>query len=65
MLLLYTDGLVERRGSDLDAGVRRLVEVLGAELDRSAEELCDAVLAAMTDLANDDDIAVLLLRTAG
>jgi serine phosphatase RsbU (regulator of sigma subunit) len=64
VLLLYTDGLVERRGSDLDAGVGRLVEVLGAELDRSAEELCDAVVAAMTDLANDDDIAVLVLRTA-
>jgi serine phosphatase RsbU (regulator of sigma subunit) len=64
VLLLYTDGLVERRGSDLDAGVRRLGEVLGAELDRSAEELCDAVVAAMTDLDNDDDIAVLVLRTA-
>ena len=33
-ILLYTDGLVERRGSPLDEGLRRLAEVGGGERGR-------------------------------
>ncbi|MCE3556444.1 SpoIIE family protein phosphatase [Pseudonocardia sp. RS11V-5] len=60
-LLLFTDGLVERRDSDLDAGlawlVDRAVQLAGAPL----EELCDELLAEVPERV--DDIAMLALRT--
>ncbi|MEI4272557.1 SpoIIE family protein phosphatase [Klenkia sp. LSe6-5] len=62
-LLLYTDGLVERRGSDLDAGTARLAQTVqrlvraGVGLD----ELCDRVLATVPRHP-DDDVALVALR---
>jgi len=61
-LLLYTDGLVERRGESLTDGLRRLADVLAAHGDLHVEELADAVVRTMTPEAPDDDVAVLLLR---
>ncbi|PRY48403.1 serine phosphatase RsbU (regulator of sigma subunit) [Geodermatophilus tzadiensis] len=64
-VLLYTDGLVERRGEDLDAGLDRLAEV-AAELAPGGlglAELCDLLLQRLGARA-DDDIAVLAVRTA-
>ena len=43
-VLLYTDGLVERRDRDLDAGTAELVEVLRGCADLSLDDLCDEVL---------------------
>ncbi|WP_432497228.1 PP2C family protein-serine/threonine phosphatase [Kineococcus auxinigenes] len=63
-LLLYTDGLVERRDSDLDTGVERLRAAAGA-LAGAAD---DALGAALDDLlvaaepAGGDDVAVLAVR---
>jgi phosphoserine phosphatase RsbU/P len=60
-LLLYTDGLVERRGATLDDGFRWLageVEALGRE---TLEQLCDALLAALGGRV-DDDVALLAVR---
>ncbi|WP_308128123.1 PP2C family protein-serine/threonine phosphatase [Modestobacter italicus] len=60
-LLLYTDGLVERRGVPLDAGTswltQRLAELAGLPL----EELCDELIAGMSGRL-DDDVAVLAVR---
>jgi serine phosphatase RsbU (regulator of sigma subunit) len=60
-LLLYTDGLVERRDADLDAGLDRLRAAAADLAGRPAGEVCDAVL---TRLAPDraDDLALLALR---
>ncbi len=61
VLVLYTDGLVESRRSDLAAGIEALMAAVPAtpgELDRLAELL----LAARPDTANEDDIAMLLVR---
>ncbi len=62
-LLLYTDGLVERRGMSLDVGlddVRRLVTEHGG---RSPEELADRLLGQRRPVAGyDDDVAVLVYR---
>ena len=44
LLFLYTDGLVERRGSPLDAGLDALCEVVRAE---EAESVCSGVLHRM------------------
>ncbi|NHC15587.1 SpoIIE family protein phosphatase [Motilibacter deserti] len=63
-LLLYTDGLVERRDSDIDAGIDALV----AELERVtllADGVPEALVSAMLPHGPDDDIAILLARVQG
>jgi serine phosphatase RsbU (regulator of sigma subunit) len=62
-VLLFTDGLFERRGVPLDDGreqVRRLLAQFG---ERPLEELCDRLLAVMLADGAEDDVAVLGLRT--
>ncbi|MGI5373159.1 SpoIIE family protein phosphatase [Streptomyces sp. CA-251387] len=61
LLVTYTDGLIETRGSDLDQGMRRLAQAL-RHPGHPLEDICDALLAhVMPDVA-DDDVAVLLAR---
>ena len=60
VLALFTDGLVERRGQDLDEGLDALAGVL-ATGPREVEPLADAVLAAL-GRDRHDDMALLLLR---
>ncbi len=61
-LLLYTDGLVERRGEALEDGIARLERIL-ADAPDSLEELCDHVIEqSAPDPERADDIAVLALR---
>lgn len=60
-LLLYTDGLVERRGEDLQLGLQRLVDVVTELADLSLEDLCDAVLDRLQH-GGDDDIALIAVR---
>ncbi|WP_195911417.1 SpoIIE family protein phosphatase [Streptomyces kaniharaensis] len=60
-LLLYTDGLVERRDEDIDASLARLAAIqLPAEGE--LDDLLDAVLHALTPAAAEDDIALLAAR---
>jgi serine phosphatase RsbU (regulator of sigma subunit) len=61
-LLLYTDGLVERREEGLDESIDALMDAFGAVGDRKPDEVCDAVLDAMGAEAGDDDVAMLVLR---
>jgi PAS domain S-box-containing protein len=60
-LLLYTDGLVERRGEDLDTGTQRLCATAAELAGLPIEELCDALLDRLGD-ALDDDVALLAVR---
>ncbi len=61
-LLLYTDGLVERRGRPFDRGVADLVEAAG-ELGRlPLERLCDRLLERLLPDQLDDDVALLAVR---
>ncbi|MFN2545557.1 MAG: MASE1 domain-containing protein [Actinomycetota bacterium] len=60
-LLLYTDGLVERRGESIRRGLDHLMAV-ASEAEGDLEELCDGVLDAMVGGEVSDDIAVLALR---
>jgi serine phosphatase RsbU (regulator of sigma subunit) len=69
-LLLYSDGLVERRGEVIDDGLARLAAVAAAT---RAEDADDAVLTLLRRLADtadpafEDDLVVLcvdLLETA-
>ena len=61
-VLLYTDGLVERRDRDLDAGAAELLEVLRACADLTLDELCDEVLERLFLPDAQDDVAMLGLR---
>jgi GAF domain-containing protein len=56
-LFLYTDGLIERRGEDIDSGIRRLVDLLEDLAGRAPEEVVDA---AVDELGGDDDDVVAL-----
>jgi serine/threonine-protein kinase RsbW len=60
-LVLYTDGLVERRTAGIDAGLERLADAArwpGTGSPRLADEICDAVLDGH---AQHDDVCVLTL----
>lgn len=60
-VLLYTDGLIERRGVSLERGLEWLLEAAAGLAGAPLEELCDALLALVgEDL--DDDVALLALR---
>ena len=60
-LLLYTDGLVERRGEPIDAALERLVAAVAEEAGTSRELLNDRLAAELLlDDAGDDDVCLLL-----
>ncbi len=61
-LVLYTDGLVERRDRDIDDGLELLRRSL-TDRDRTPEETCDDVLDAMMPSHPGDDVALLVART--
>ncbi|MFQ1001374.1 SpoIIE family protein phosphatase [Modestobacter sp. SSW1-42] len=60
-VVLYTDGLVERRDATLDDGLDRLVTAGGALAGRPVEELCDALLDRMAP-DHADDVALIALQ---
>jgi serine phosphatase RsbU (regulator of sigma subunit) len=63
LLVLYTDGLVERRTADIDEGLTRLRDTFGpGSTARPLEELCKATLAGVYADHQRDDIAVLMAR---
>ncbi|MEW2048856.1 SpoIIE family protein phosphatase [Streptomyces sp. NPDC005476] len=65
VLAFYTDGLMESRERDVDAGHRLLSETLAAHSD-SLDETCDRVLHALLPPGGaPDDVALLLARTRG
>jgi serine phosphatase RsbU (regulator of sigma subunit)/anti-sigma regulatory factor (Ser/Thr protein kinase) len=64
-LVLYTDGLVEDRERDIDVGLDLLAGALAAGVDRTPEEICDAVFDALLPAAPRDDIALLVASTRG
>ena len=65
MVLLYTDGLVERRREAINVGLQRLREAL-AGADGDIEMVCDHVLTqTVGDQASHDDVALLAVRLLG
>ncbi len=59
-LLLYTDGLIERRGEPLDAGLQRLRDAAAGETQ--PEWLCSRVITALMGAASaDDDVALVAM----
>ncbi|MGR7023087.1 SpoIIE family protein phosphatase [Geodermatophilus sp. URMC 62] len=62
VVLLYTDGLVERRDQDLDAGLDRLQRELAALAGRDLDEVCDRLLERMLPDNPEDDVALVAVR---
>jgi GAF domain-containing protein len=58
-LLLYTDGLIERRGTNLTDNLSDLVARVAADTRHLIEPLCDDLLASAP---TDDDIAMLAIH---
>ena len=61
-LLLVTDGLVERRGADLDAAMAALREALADLGGALLDELCDTLLARLVPGRGEDDVALVAVR---
>jgi serine phosphatase RsbU (regulator of sigma subunit) len=60
VLVLYTDGLVERRGEDLDAGLARLC---AAVAPNDPESVCRSIMLKMIGSQRpEDDVALVVLR---
>ncbi|MBI4279353.1 MAG: SpoIIE family protein phosphatase [Armatimonadetes bacterium] len=64
-IVLYTDGLVEGKGANVDEGLRRLERAAAAGPDADLESLLDHVLTALLrDRPSGDDVALLALRAS-
>ncbi|MFE7773754.1 SpoIIE family protein phosphatase [Streptomyces sp. NPDC057445] len=63
-LLLYTDGLVEQPGADLDEGLQQLTCLIHSG-PRNLQLLADRLCEEVDERAGEDDVALLLLRRHG
>jgi serine phosphatase RsbU (regulator of sigma subunit) len=61
-LLLFTDGLFERRGVPLDEGRAQVREILERSARLPLDELCDQLLEELLGEGVEDDVAVLAVR---
>ncbi|MFF7974294.1 SpoIIE family protein phosphatase [Streptomyces sp. NPDC007905] len=61
-LVLFTDGLIENRGRDVDEGLEILRSTI-AHADQTPEETCHALMEKMLPEHPTDDVAVLVART--
>jgi CheY-like chemotaxis protein/serine phosphatase RsbU (regulator of sigma subunit)/anti-sigma regulatory factor (Ser/Thr protein kinase) len=60
-LVLYTDGLIERRDASIDSGLERLRGAVRARYRLQPERLCDEIVAEFAS-SSSDDVVVLALR---
>ena len=72
LLVLYTDGLIESRQRDIDAGLEAMRKVLGdvhqredgsARARPSLDTICDSLIDALVPGQAEDDAALLVART--
>lgn len=66
LLVLYSDGLIERHGESLQAGLDRLAEVTADCRQLPAQAVCDELLARLAPQTGfSDDVVVVALRPVG
>jgi anti-sigma regulatory factor (Ser/Thr protein kinase) len=61
VLVLYTDGLVERRDESIEAGLQRLLDAV-RRAAKEPIELCDDLMDELVSSENEDDVAVLAVH---
>ena len=64
LLVLFSDGLIERRGEPLTESLKRLMAVGAALAGLPAAEVCDHLVAVLGAEDAEDDLAVLTVRFA-
>lgn len=64
-LVLYSDGLVERREETIDQGIARLAEALAVNSHMPLEALADALIESCMEPDNTDDVALVCVRMFG
>jgi GAF domain-containing protein/PAS domain-containing protein len=62
MVVMYTDGLIERRGESIDEGLARLVRLIEASRDLSPTDICNALIPEIDGTQNDDIAVLTILR---
>jgi serine/threonine-protein kinase RsbW len=64
VLFLYTDGLVEERGVDLDSRLDRLLTLVQASESPALDDLCEEAISSLAPVRHrqQDDIALLAIR---
>jgi serine phosphatase RsbU (regulator of sigma subunit) len=62
IIVMYTDGLIERRGETIDTGIERLRRVVASRRELGPDDLCDAVLSEVALERPEDDIALLVMQ---
>jgi serine phosphatase RsbU (regulator of sigma subunit) len=62
-LMLFTDGLVERRAESIDNGLERLARAASRLRDLSVDDMCDAIVGELVETDRQtDDVAIVLAR---
>jgi PAS domain S-box-containing protein len=65
-LMLFTDGLVERKYESIDDGIARAADVLAQTMKLPLDAVADAVLRELAPAAGyDDDVAMVIYRHQG
>ncbi|MFF8726620.1 PP2C family protein-serine/threonine phosphatase [Streptomyces sp. NPDC015171] len=63
VLVLYTDGLIERRGEDIYTGLARLTGIVSRSVALEHERLADEILSRLGVIGSaEDDIALVVIR---
>lgn len=63
ILVMYTDGLVERRGQDIEAWIDQLGrQIADWQTHTSLPDACTRVIAALAPPPRDDDVCILAVR---
>ena len=62
-LLLYTDGIVERRDMWIDEGIERLMQAAASAVRCEPEPLLERLTEALLGDGNTDDVAMVALQT--
>ncbi len=63
-ILLYTDGLIERRRETLNEGIDRLIASVAAHRDEAVTGMSASVLRELRDAEHPDDVCLLTARLA-
>jgi serine phosphatase RsbU (regulator of sigma subunit) len=61
VVVLYTDGVVERRDAGLDTGLARLRDIVAAHATAEPQAVADEIVRTMCQ-PHDDDCSILVLR---
>jgi serine phosphatase RsbU (regulator of sigma subunit) len=62
LLVLYTDGLIERRHESLDDGLDRLAKSALASRDEAVEEIANRLIEELVGSTASDDVALVVKR---